>query len=105
VIDPHKVPQKNLEVQTRIVSGARGFIGTYGGFSYLAPFCGVRSLSFFSRRTGFEKHHLDLADRVFDTLLPGGFLAVDRRAADLVEPALERWTNTPARVPSTEVGA
>ena len=49
-----------------------GFVGTYGGFSYLAPFYGVPSLSFFSRR-GFEAHHLDLAHRVFDRMLPGGF--------------------------------
>lgn len=92
VIDAHAVPQKNLELQTRWLCGARGFIGTYGGFSYVAPFHGVRSLSFFSRRGGFEHHHLQLAERVFDRLLPGGFLAIDRRAADLIEPAVERWT-------------
>ena len=44
----------------QLIAGARGFVGTYGGFSYLAPFYGVPSLSFFSRR-GFEAHHLDLA--------------------------------------------
>lgn len=92
VVDAHAVPQKNLELQTRVICGARGFIGTYGGFSYLAPFYGVRSLTFFSRRFGFESHHLDLAEGVFDRLLPGGFVAIDRRAIDLVEPAVERWT-------------
>ena len=91
VVDSSDVPQKNLEVQTDIIRGARGFIGTYGGFSYLAPFFGVRSVSFFSRR-GFESHHLDLANRVFDKLLPGGFVAVDRRAIASVEPAVSRWT-------------
>ena len=34
-------PETNLEVQTRIISGARAFVGTYGGFSYLAPFHGT----------------------------------------------------------------
>ena len=91
VVDTHAAPSRNLEIQTRLVTGARGFIGTYGGFSYLAPFYGVPSLSFFSRREGFESHHLDLANRVFDRLLPGGFLALDRRAARLVDPAVSRW--------------
>jgi hypothetical protein len=92
VVDAHTVPEKNLEQQTRLICGARGFIGTYGGFSYLAPFYNVRSLSFFDKRFGFESHHLDLAERVFDRLLPGGFAAFDRRAIDLVEPAIDRWT-------------
>jgi hypothetical protein len=93
VVDAHAVPQRNLEVQTRLIAGSRGFVGTYGGFSYLAPFYGVRSVSFFSRRAGFESHHLELADRVFDQLLPGGFVALDRRAHELVEPAIARWTH------------
>jgi hypothetical protein len=91
VVDSHTVPQKNLELQSRIISGSRGFIGTYGGFSYLAPYYGVRSVSFFSKRYGFEPHHLELADRVFDKLLPGGFVALHRLAVDLVEPAVGRW--------------
>ena len=94
VVDTHVVPERNLDLQTRIIAGARGFIGTYGGFSYLAPLLGVRSVSFFSRRGGFESHHLDLADRVFDQLLPGGFVALDRRAHTLVEPAISRWLTT-----------
>ena len=90
------MPQKNLALQTRVIAGSRGFVGTYGGFSYLAPFLGVRSLSFFSRRFGFESHHLDLANRVFDQLLPGGFFAMDRHASDLASPDIARWMTTPA---------
>jgi len=93
VVDAHATPQKNLETQTELIAGSRGFVGTYGGFSYLAPFYGVPSLSFFSRRDGFETHHLDLAHRVFDRLLPGGFLALDRRSAALVDPAVNRWAS------------
>lgn len=92
VIDAHQSPQQNLERQTELIAGSRGFVGTYGGFSYLAPFYGVPSLSFFSRR-GFEAHHLDLAQRVFDRLLPGGFVALDRREAALADPALSRWAS------------
>ena len=95
VVDSHAVPQKNLELQTRLIAGAKGFIGTYGGFSYLAPFYGVSSLSFFSRRNGFESHHLDLANRVFDRLLPGGFFALDRHDAHLVEAAIMGLTPDP----------
>ena len=90
VVDTSDVPQTNLARQTAIVRGARGFIGTYGGFAYLAPLHGVRSVSFFSRRS-FESHHLELASRVFDKLLPGGFVALDTRAIDSVEPAIDRW--------------
>jgi len=92
VVDAHATPQKNLERQTALIAGSRGLIGTYGGFSYLAPFYGVPSLSFFSRR-GFEAHHLDLANRVFDRLLPGGFVAIDRREAALADPAVIRWAS------------
>jgi hypothetical protein len=99
VLDAHALPQKNLEVQTRVICQSHGFIGTYGGFSYLAPFYGVRSLSFFSRRFGFESHHLDLANRVFDRLMPGGFLALDRRAIDLVSPSVARWLSEPRTTP------
>lgn len=91
VIDALQVPQKNLEHQTALISGARGFLGTYGGFSYLAPFYGVQSVSFFSRRAGFEQHHLDLADRVFDMVMPGGFLALDCRESGQIEPAVKVW--------------
>jgi len=104
VIDAHTVPQKNLESQTQLIAASRGFVGTYGGFSYLAPFYGVPSLSFFSRRNGFETHHLDLANRVFDRLLPGGFLALDRRAAGMVDPAVGRWAaraTSPGRSPDS----
>jgi hypothetical protein len=92
VVDAHVQPARNLEYQSQIIAGARGFVGTYGGFSYLAPFYGVPSLSFFSRRAGFETHHLDLANRVFDRLCPGGFVALDRHAAALVDPAIAQWT-------------
>ncbi len=98
VVDAHTVPQKNLELQSRLICGARGFIGTYGGFSYLAPFYGVPSVSFFSKRYGFEPHHLELADRVFDCLLPGGFLALHRCALDLIELPVSRWLTRPRNV-------
>lgn len=95
VVDTHGEPSRNLAAQTALIAGGRGFVGTYGGFSYLAPFCGVPSLSFFSRRNGFQPHHLELAHRVFDRLCPDGFVALDTQATALVEPAVARWLRQP----------
>ena len=41
-------PDNNLLVQSAIVAGARRFVGTYGGFAYLAPLCGVPAVSYYS---------------------------------------------------------
>jgi hypothetical protein len=80
----HMQPSTNLAVQTAIIARARAFVGTYGGYAYLAPFCGVHSTSFYSRTT-FKRHHLDLAHRVFERLGPARLCAIDVRAADAVE--------------------
>jgi hypothetical protein len=62
-------PQNNLLVQSAVVAGARRFVGTYGGFAYLAPLCGVPSLSYYSQPGTFSMRHLDL---VRDVLATGG---------------------------------
>jgi hypothetical protein len=61
-------PHNNLGVQSAIVSHARAFVGTYGGLSYLAPFYGVPSVSFYSHRSRFVLQHLELAGSVFSAL-------------------------------------
>jgi hypothetical protein len=61
----HSDVRDNLAAQSAVVAGARRFIGTYGGFSYLAPFYGVDSLSFYSARDRLVPFHLDHAHRVF----------------------------------------
>jgi hypothetical protein len=53
-------PDSNLLVQSAIVAGARRFVGTYGGFAYLAPLCGVPALSYYSEPESFSMRHLDL---------------------------------------------
>jgi hypothetical protein len=67
----HTIPsmsaERNLAIQTAVIRRARAFVGTYGGYSYLAPFYGVPSVAFHSARTFFS-HHLELAQRVFDQL-------------------------------------
>jgi len=86
----------NLAAQSAVVAGARGFIGTYGGFSYLAPLYGVDSLSFFSDRGKLMPFHLDHAHATFGTMNAGRFLACDVADAHLV-------TTTVHRVPQPAV--
>jgi hypothetical protein len=80
-IDPsHMLPEQNLAVQTAVIACARAFVGTYGGYSYLAPFCGVPAIAFYSVPT-FKAHHLHAAQRVFERL--GGATVVPLDAATL----------------------
>ena len=53
-------PQSNLLVQSAIVARARRFVGTYGGFAYLAPLYGVPSVSYYTHPGTFSLRHLDL---------------------------------------------
>ena len=48
----------NLHVQSSIVARATAFVGTYGGFAYLAPFHGVPSFAYYDDPNGFSKSHL-----------------------------------------------
>lgn len=67
-VSGHLTVRDNLEVQTAVVAHASAFIGTYGGFSYLAPLCGVATRAVFSDPHGFDRSHLHLARRVFARL-------------------------------------
>ena len=60
-------PERNLAIQSAVIGRARAFVGTYGGYAYLAPFYGVPALAFHSVRS-FKLHHLHAAQRVFDGL-------------------------------------
>ena len=64
--------------------GRRRFVGTYGGFSYLAPLCGTNTLAFYSHASGFRFDHLEVAKRVFSALRCGTFTEVDLRATDVL---------------------
>jgi len=79
-------PARNLQIQSAIVAGADAFVGTYGGFSYMAPFHGVKSLAFYSDAGGFSQKHLHMARSAFDEIGGSGLLEVRDAAggADLV---------------------
>jgi hypothetical protein len=80
-------PERNLAVQTAVISRARAFVGTYGGYSYLAPFVGVPALAFYSV-TSFKAHHLHAAQRVFDRLGGPSLVPLDVATFPLVRMAL-----------------
>jgi hypothetical protein len=81
-------PERNLEIQTAVIAGARAFVGTYGGYAYLAPFCNVPAIAFYSNRDGFHAYHLELADRVFRRMNTASLVALDVRDAALLRTAL-----------------
>jgi hypothetical protein len=66
-VDAGMTPATNLEIQTRIVAGAARFVGTYGGFAYLAPLLGVPAQVFYVNLPALRKldKHVPLARRVF----------------------------------------
>jgi hypothetical protein len=78
-IRPHIKPSNNLQVQSQVISNAKAFYGTYGGFSYLAPFLGVPSISFYSEKDRFLQVHLDLADRALRVLKHGSFEKISKK--------------------------
>jgi hypothetical protein len=74
---PHDMhPRENLALQTTLVAGASAFVGTYGGFSYLAPFLGVRSTAYFADPNGYSPRHLLMARSALDAIGAGGLLEV-----------------------------
>jgi hypothetical protein len=83
-------PENNLAVQTAVIRRARAFVGTYGGFSYLAPLYGVPSVTFYSDATFFEQH-LEFARRTFSRVAAAPFVVLHERErallGDLVRPA------------------
>ena len=48
-------------MQAALVARASAFVGTYGGFSYLAPFLGVPATAYYSNEAGFFERHLAMA--------------------------------------------
>ena len=82
-VDHLMKPENNLAVQTAVIAGAKAFIGTYGGFSYLAPMCGVETVALYSQRTFFV-YHMDFAQEIFDTIAGGSLTVVDAATRPLM---------------------
>ena len=74
---PEGIPaSQNLRLQSSVVAGAETFVGTYGGFSYLAPLHGVRSVAYYSDAQGFSPKHLEVARGALEAIGSGGLLQV-----------------------------
>jgi hypothetical protein len=86
-IDDHVTPATNLAVQSAVIAGARAFIGTYGGYSYLAPLYGVSALAFYSKPT-FKQHHLYAAQRAFADIHAGPLVPINVANVGVVQLAL-----------------
>ncbi|NOT43637.1 MAG: hypothetical protein HOP14_03415 [Acidobacteria bacterium] len=67
-------PSTNLHVQSAVVARAQAFVGTYGGFSYLAPFYGVPSTAVYADESGFSPRHLLMARTIFQHIGTGDAL-------------------------------
>jgi hypothetical protein len=67
---------RNLQVQSAVVANAKAFVGTYGGFAYLAPFYGVPSMSYYGDVDGFARSHLRMAQSAFASIGTADLLRV-----------------------------
>jgi hypothetical protein len=80
-LPPNMPPRENLAMQAALVGHASAFVGTYGGFSYLAPFLGVGATAYYSNRAGFSQRHLTMARSALDTIGVAALLDVRPAAA------------------------
>ena len=69
-------PSTNLDIQTRVVASADAFVSTYGGFSYIGPIFGVKTLALYSNPDAFRLDHLEVAQRTFHELRTPPFVTV-----------------------------
>ena len=69
-------PENNLAIQSMLVGRSSAFIGTYGGFAYLASYMGISSTSLYASELKFLPVHLDVARRAARYLKFGTFEGV-----------------------------
>lgn len=50
-------PSRNLALQTAVIAHASAFVGTYGGFAYLAPLLGVPTMALYAEKTFRDDHY------------------------------------------------
>jgi hypothetical protein len=77
----HLNARDNLGVQCALVAGASAFAGTYGGFSYLAPFYGVPATAYYGEAAGFSPRHLQMARSALQRIGAAGMLDVQPMTA------------------------
>jgi hypothetical protein len=78
-IDDRLSPETNLSVQSAVIAHARRFVGSYGGFAYLAPSYGIPTDTYYTKPDGFAPSHLQLAQAV---LAAGDMCRLNARVVD-----------------------
>jgi len=73
---PDVPPGQNLAIQTAIVQGAEAFIGTYGGFGYIAPLSGKPAIGLYSHEN-LVRYHMEVADRMGAAMRANGHPAAN----------------------------
>lgn len=69
-------PVTNLAVQTRIVAGARLYVGTCGSLAWLAPLLGIPTIALYTDAS-FLHAHLHVARRVYERTNAASFAPMD----------------------------
>lgn len=85
----HLTPRSNLGVQTAVIAGAQGFVGTCGSLAWLAPMLGIDTIAVFAEDR-FLVSHVYVAAQVYRQMGAARFETLDLRAAsrlDLLAPA------------------
>jgi hypothetical protein len=73
------VPGTNLGVQTAVIAGAQGFMGTCGSLAWLAPLLGVDTLAVYSEER-FLVSHIFFAAQAYRQIGAARFDTLDLRA-------------------------
>ena len=77
------IPATTSRCRRRRWPARAAFVGTYGGFSYLAPFAGVPATAYYSNPGGFSQRHLTMARSALASIDPGALLDVHDTADHL----------------------
>ena len=95
-------PRENLALQTAVVAGASAFVGTYGGFSYLAPFLGVPATAYFADGQAYSPRHLLMARSALERIGAGRLLDVRPVVEAVSTPNSQCPTPNHAQLPTTK---
>jgi len=75
----HLTPRTNLGLQTAVIGGAQGFIGTCGSLAWLAPMMGVDTVAVYAEDR-FLTSHVFVARQVYRQMNAARFETLDIRA-------------------------
>jgi len=87
-------PSRNLAVQSAVIAGARAFVGTYGGLSYLGPFYGVPAIALFSNEAELVATHVDVSRRL-SRRLEAPLVTLDVREVAMLQMLFDTLDLTP----------